>query len=229
MLRSSNFAFNTALWTVSSHTVLSFWIQRDIVIGAVSAFFVTCLHLFYFVFVVNWLWLRLQVTLSLSLYFVVQLSKVVFVQNFPSYVGIGVLLTVRCVCVCVYVSHTHTYIVHDLQMEIRMIQKNSVLFFFYCILAYYKSQDKFRATEHTLHIVKIYQKGILYYLYQIGKERSPNRSNGKISYRFYESNTANHTTLDDRKTKICDSTRRWVKAANAEVIITELSYIYIYI
>jgi len=125
MLRSSNFAFNTAPWTVSSHTVLSFWI-RDIVIGAVSAFFVTRLHLFYFVFVVNWLWLRLQVTLSLSLYFVVQLYKVVFVQKFPSYVGIGVLLTVRCVCVCVYVSHTHTYIVHDLQMEIRMMQKNSV-------------------------------------------------------------------------------------------------------
>jgi hypothetical protein len=43
------------------------------------------------------------------------------------------------------------------------------LFFFYCILAYYKSQDKFSATEQTLHIVKIYQKGILYYLYQIEK------------------------------------------------------------
>jgi len=53
MLRGSNFAFNTAIWTVSSHTVLSFWIQCDIVIGAGSAFFVTGLHLFYFVFVVN--------------------------------------------------------------------------------------------------------------------------------------------------------------------------------
>jgi hypothetical protein len=63
------------------------------------------------------------------------------------------------------------------------------LFFFYCILAYYKPRDKFSATEHTLHIVKIYQKGILYYLYQ---NRSPNKSNGKISYRFFESNTANH-------------------------------------
>jgi hypothetical protein len=127
MLRGSNFAFNTAIWTVSSHTVLSFWIQCDFVIGAVSAFFVTGLHLFYFVFVVNWLWLRLQVILSLSVYFIVQLSKVVFVQNFPSYVGNGVLLTVRCVCVCVcvYVSHTHTYIVHDLQMEIRTMRKNS--------------------------------------------------------------------------------------------------------
>jgi hypothetical protein len=63
-------------------------------------------------------------------------------------------------------------------------------------------------------------------MYQIGKERSPNRSNGKISYRFYESNTANHTTLDDIKTKICDSTRRWTEAANVEVIITERSYIF---
>jgi len=82
MLRGSNFAFNTAIWTVSSHTVLSFWIQCDIVIGAVSAFFVTGLHLFYFVFVVNWLWLRLQVILSLSLYFVVQLSTVVLFKIF---------------------------------------------------------------------------------------------------------------------------------------------------
>jgi len=57
------------------------------------------------------------------------------------------------------------------------------------------------------------------------KREKPNRSNGKISYRFYESNTANHTTLDDRKTKICDSTR-WAEASNAEVIITELSYIF---
>jgi hypothetical protein len=53
MLRGINFAFNTAVWTASSHTVLSFWIQCDIVIGAVSAFFVTGLHLFYFVFVVK--------------------------------------------------------------------------------------------------------------------------------------------------------------------------------
>jgi len=46
-----------------------------------------------------------------------------FVQNFPSYVNIGVLFTVR--CVCVWICHTHTYIVHDLQMDIRTMQKNS--------------------------------------------------------------------------------------------------------
>lgn len=53
MLRGSNFAFNTAIWTVSSHTVFSFWKQCDIFIGAVPAFFVTGLHLFYSVFIVN--------------------------------------------------------------------------------------------------------------------------------------------------------------------------------
>ena len=124
-----------------------------------------------------------------------------------------------------YVSHTHTYMVQDIQLEIRTMQKNSdsSCFFFYCILAYYKSQDKFSATEHTLHIVQIYQKGFLYYLYQIGKDRSPKRSNGKISYRFYESNTANQWMT---KTKICDSPRRWAAAANAELIITEFSDIF---
>lgn len=29
--------------------------------------------------------------------------------------------------------------------------------------------------------------------------------------------------MDDRKTTICDNTRRWARAANADAIITELS------
>jgi len=53
MLRGSNFAFNTAIWAVYFHIVFRFWKQCDIVIGAVSAFFVTGLHLYYSVFVVN--------------------------------------------------------------------------------------------------------------------------------------------------------------------------------
>jgi len=63
------------------------------------------------------LWLGLQVILSLSLYFVVLLSEAVFVQNYPSYVGTGVLLAVRRV-------YIHTHIVQDLQLEIRTMQKN---------------------------------------------------------------------------------------------------------
>jgi hypothetical protein len=41
-----------------------------------------------------------------SAYFVIQLSKVVFVQNFPSCVDISALLIVWGVCVCVYTSYT---------------------------------------------------------------------------------------------------------------------------
>jgi hypothetical protein len=60
-------------------------------------------------------------------------------------------------------------------------------------------------------------------VHQIKKDRSPNSSNDKISYRVYEQNTANHATMDDRKTTICNKTRRWARASNAEAIITELS------